>query len=1486
MLLALMLGIFSIAFAAEVIIGTGTNQHQHPFNSYYGYGRSLALYTMDQVGEPSSITGAGWYVQTISQADVPYKIYAKVSDDAALTAMTWDAFRSTATLVKEGIHRFDSTGWHYFTLDIPFAYTHGNLLIGVEANYGGGGFSPYPRFTYTFGAAGCHQTWQQDNTEPAGVGTVSTSMPNIWLNLAPLSDDALFILSPETWDFGHLVINDTSTKNFSIINGGGANLSITGINPVSDGFFEIVDAPSFPVELSLGERLTFGIQYAPTTPGNHSATFVINDGRSSTELEVSGRAVGETALFESFEDTFPPQGWARTTSNTAYWGTSLSYSYHESKSMYAYTSVSNVYTISTPLLEIEEDSYLNFWTLAYLPNQRLQVQYSLDRENWTQLGEDITYEQGYTWYNVELDLSSLAGENYYLAFTSPGQSQASSIFVDKVIGPNIVPVTPAAPNLTAPANNSSNMSAFPIFTWTENSSGGIPDSYNIYCDQNNPPTTLIGNTTNLIFPVSNALPYNSVLYWSVAAVNSVGEGPQATPRSFTTIFDPTVELLPWSEDFSLTTFPPANWSRFVGLYPTDVITATSAGWARAAFANLNNPIDYSARLRVFGMNAKNWLVTPPITIPGQNHHLEFDLALTTYNGSNPVTDGNQQDDRFIVLIADNPNMVDATILREWNNTGSSYIYDDISTHGAKQIIDLSEHVGIKFIAFYGESTVTGGDNGLFVDNVMVTQSPTLPVFSYTPDEIDFGTFRFDVPSDPVIVTISNHGAGTIDLSVYDISIIGPNAAEFSFDDANLPASLGTGQSVNIPVSMRSQTSGNISATLRIEYELINYDVSLSANILAQGAIIIGDGNSLANIPVYPYNYFSYSQSIYLQSEINTANKRIDKIAYYWSGNNPAPNSGGWTVYMGHTTKTAFTGNADWVPLEDLTAVYTGPEIDITATEGWIELTLTTPFIYNNVDNLVIAVDENKTLNDPGQGYFHNTMVSNNYRSLNYNHNSNNPDPASPPTGQRVAGYPNIMLQMADLPTNPVLHCSPESMDFGSVFYSEPSQPINVTVANMGMGILNLDASDLSFIGPNATEFSFTFSSLSLESGQSASFPIHVMSSTEGNISASLRISYGGENHDLALSAYVLPASLVIIGEQTTYTNGWEYPAVYGGLQMNAREQYILTAAELTAAGAQAGMMDFIAFKVQNPNISSNLPNFTIRMGYTELDDYNSSFYFVTDLTEVFNASTYTPHEGWNFHLLNEPFDWDGSSNLVIEVSFDMLINYLNNASTYYTAHPGTYKTLYYYSDYTDWSLIGSGTRSYNIPDMMLYFAAPPVEPVALPIITYPEDGATGLPVEGFDFNWLADLDNGGEPEYYSVFLSNTLSEIYDQYYWETQDTSFNPVLQGDMVFDYGQTWYWSVQAHNSAGDAVVEPPYSFVIATSAALAIPQVNIMSIDGVPTLEWEAIPGAVGYKIYTSNDAYNESWIEHDYTTETTYHYTDTQNIQFFKVIAVSE
>ncbi|HRX77060.1 MAG TPA: hypothetical protein P5342_06325, partial [Candidatus Cloacimonadota bacterium] len=170
---------------------------------------------------------------------------------------------------------------------------------------------------------------------------------------------------------------------------------------------------------------------------------------------------------------------------------------------------------------------------------------------------------------------------------------------------------------------------------------------------------------------------------------------------------------------------------------------------------------------------------------------------------------------------------------------------------------------------------------------------------------------------------------------------------------------------------------------------------------------IGTGTSTTSyLPLYGYYGYSYTQQIYTQTQIGVSGN-IEKIRFYYVSGT-ITNSKDWVIYMGHTTKTTFSSTTDWEPLANLTQVFTGDVSSLLPlANNWMEITLDTPFSYNNTDNLVIAVDENTS------GYASmswGAFSSGSNTGIYYRDDSTNPDPASPPTAySRTSSINRIQL---------------------------------------------------------------------------------------------------------------------------------------------------------------------------------------------------------------------------------------------------------------------------------------------------------------------------------------------------------------------------------------------------------------------------------------------------------------------------------------------
>ena len=87
--------------------------------------------------------------------------------------------------------------------------------------------------------------------------------------------------------------------------------------------------------------------------------------------------------------------------------------------------------------------------------------------------------------------------------------------------------------------------------------------------------------------------------------------------------------------------------------------------------------------------------------------------------------------------------------------------------------------------------------------------------------------------------------------------------------------------------------------ITIEYDGEDFEIDLSANVLPDGLVVIGDGTVQNYLPVNIWYGYSYSQTLYLTDEILTQDRQIEKVAYHWNGVAEGINSISDHVYWTH-----------------------------------------------------------------------------------------------------------------------------------------------------------------------------------------------------------------------------------------------------------------------------------------------------------------------------------------------------------------------------------------------------------------------------------------------------------------------------------------------------------------------------------------------------------------------------------------------------------
>lgn len=153
----------------------------------------------------------------------------------------------------------------------------------------------------------------------------------------------------------------------------------------------------------------------------------------------------------------------------------------------------------------------------------------------------------------------------------------------------------------------------------------------------------------------------------------------------------------------------------------------------------------------------------------------------------------------------------------------------------------------------------------------------------------------------------------------------------------------------------------------------------------------------------------------------------------------------------------------------------------------------------------------------------------------------------------------------------------------------------------------------------------------------------------------------GDTVQLAASSIVAVNGPATMNTGTGLNTTTTYPSPYANWYWGARQQYLFTAAELTALNVLPGNITSVAFDVTQQSTAAGFTNYTISMANTAVTALTATF--ETGLTQVYyNANLVPSGLGYanNTLAFQTPFIWDGTSNVVIEICFNNN-NYTNNA---------------------------------------------------------------------------------------------------------------------------------------------------------------------------------------------------------------------------------
>lgn len=144
-------------------------------------------------------------------------------------------------------------------------------------------------------------------------------------------------------------------------------------------------------------------------------------------------------------------------------------------------------------------------------------------------------------------------------------------------------------------------------------------------------------------------------------------------------------------------------------------------------------------------------------------------------------------------------------------------------------------------------------------------------------------------------------------------------------------------------------------------------------------------------------------------------------------------------------------------------------------------------------------------------------------------------------------------------------------------------------------------------------------------------------------------------------------------------------------------------------GLKAGSINKLEWKITQQAATLPFNNFTIKMGCVPQTDLTNGFIATSNI--VFTTAAYNTVAGWNSFALTTPYNWDGTSNIIVEVCYDNTANSLSdivaNSNTPFVSVYRRYGNGLTGCNMSNTSGIGSTANTLR-PKLRFYICAPPV----------------------------------------------------------------------------------------------------------------------------------------------------------------------------------
>lgn len=1079
--------LFLVSLSAQFVeVGTqdGTTNFL-PSYGYYNYSWSRVIYRSQDINNAVNINGLSYLVtnQPTNYEMLNQKIYLKHTSAETITSTTYinPANDASYSLVFDGTVVYNGTGWSNISLDTEFAYNGTDNLEIFYANRDGTYLTGYPAFAKNTLGAGVNVGLYKysDASFPQDPGTLVNYYPCIRLNFTDENaPTAATLTAPANGEF---------------------NVSV----PVSLAWTAGANNETYDLYFSDNQVLVSSLDASALIAADITATSY-----SITELEVitnyywrvvSKNSVSDyTASSPIFSFTTPAGEGSLVIGNGTvvnqglpmepWFGYTISQSIYlqewiniEDKRVEQLAYYSNGYSAWTEdniqiwMAHTDLDQFAT--TASWLAQDQLTLVYDGPfsvpaTEGWVAITLDVPFNynntqnllvafesntQGYSGSNDEFLCSVTTGNksigrnsdtvNY--DFITPGVGTLKTHLPNTMFTFSDIPTTPQL--MVNPSQ----------YAWSPTIMGtsGLPATFNM---RNTGLGTLVINSVTLsensaftlvdtnVYPleITTNVPHFSCNFMPLTEGDFTanvtildGSGNETVIPLSGNGYDAMITEFPHFEGFENGTGAalPTDWQSIINSSSTPYINvSTTYPYAGAKALRMYNSSDIAPQ------DLK--LVTPPLA--GMSSKRVRFYARASSNG-------------VVLGVGSTSSNFDPTLYTEITNMPLTTEYQVFYVH----FDQIPANNSMLCFDFIGDNTST---KTIYIDDVTIEEVPAGAYAEISPTALNYGNVYLN-RTGVANLNISNRGAADLVIEITS----GGNL----FSTVTEEVTIAPGISSLVPISFTPAVEGNFTGSFTIgtnAQNLPSVTITATAVVLAalpEGVAIIGTGR-LANqgLPFEPWYRHSYSQSIYQANAIGMAGQRIEKISWEYNGYTAwGPDE--IRIFLGHTTATSFSTNTSWIDLDNLSEVFTGT-ITVPATEGWVETQLNMPFVYDNTQNLVVAVFHSAPQYHSGSDEFYCTQTTDT-RSILYYSDSIIPNPASPVTANYMrTSYPNIKLQFGAVPQGADLIVFPDVNNFEMVAVGEESLEKTITMRSIGMADAIIAAPPV-ITGIAADQFSIT-----------------------------------------------------------------------------------------------------------------------------------------------------------------------------------------------------------------------------------------------------------------------------------------------------------------------------------------------------------------------------------------------------------------------------